>query len=441
MPIGSTKWTHKSVKSLGANPIETVVKRARSVTLEAMADGWSGPPFDPIDLATRLGIAVEPRDDIADARTIAGSGGMLRIEFNPNRPHARVRYSIAHEIAHTFFPDCADTVRNRTEKTAMEGDDWQLEMLCNIAAAELVMPIGSFPDLRDKAPSIDELMLLRSQYEVSIEALVLRYIRLTRFPCALFAASRVETGAYADRYRLDYAVASQSWNRSVPVGKHLPDGTLVADCTAIGFTAKGTETFPDGDRFRIECVGASPYPGNLYPRVLGLLCDPDERGSTHHSIHYVNGDALKPRGSGPHIIAHVVNDKSLTWGGGFAKKAAIKLPEAQVDFRRWGHKPGNQRLGMVHLFGTTEHLQIASMVAQQGFGRSDTPRIRYPALQQCLGVVCAAAQAARASVHMPRIGCGQAGGKWEVVGELVERELVSKGVSVTVYDLPNRSAK
>jgi hypothetical protein len=38
---------------------------------------------------------------------------------------------------------------------------------------------------------------------------------------------------------------------------------------------------------------------------------------------------------------------------------------------------------------------------------------------------------------MPRIGCGLAGGKWEVVGKIVEEELLRSGVPVTVYDLPS----
>ncbi len=106
------RWTNKSVAQLAGatNPIDVVVNRARQVTLDAMADGWSGPPFDPVELALRMGIAVEPREDIPDARTVPAPGNSLKIEFNPNRPRGRVRYSIAHEIAHTFFPDCAEQV-------------------------------------------------------------------------------------------------------------------------------------------------------------------------------------------------------------------------------------------------------------------------------------------------------------------------------------------
>ncbi|MFE3494555.1 hypothetical protein [Streptomyces sp. NPDC059175] len=39
-----------------------------------------------------------------------------------------------------------------------------------------------------------------------------------------------------------------------------------------------------------------------------------------------------------------------------------------------------------------------------------------------------------ASVHMPRIGCGLAGGRWSRVEPLVVERLVARGVAVTVYD-------
>jgi hypothetical protein len=41
---------------------------------------------------------------------------------------------------------------------------------------------------------------------------------------------------------------------------------------------------------------------------------------------------------------------------------------------------------------------------------------------------------------MPRIGCGEAGGSWNIVGELVETNLVARGISVTVYDQPGKDA-
>jgi O-acetyl-ADP-ribose deacetylase (regulator of RNase III) len=79
---------------------------------------------------------------------------------------------------------------------------------------------------------------------------------------------------------------------------------------------------------------------------------------------------------------------------------------------------------------------VASLVGQEGFGPSSTPRIRYAALEQAFSAIAKYAQAHKASVQMPRIGAGQSGGSWDTVEEIVGDTLISKGVRVTVYDLP-----
>ena len=61
------------------------------------------------------------------------------------------------------------------------------------------------------------------------------------------------------------------------------------------------------------------------------------------------------------------------------------------------------------------------------------------ALEQGLGGVARHAIELGASVHMPRIGCGLAGGKWERVEPIVRRTLIDGGIAVTVYDFDSAS--
>ena len=44
------------------------------------------------------------------------------------------------------------------------------------------------------------------------------------------------------------------------------------------------------------------------------------------------------------------------------------------------------------------------------------------------------ALANEASVHMPRIGCGLAGGTWDRIEPLIQTHLADRGIAVTVYD-------
>lgn len=446
-------WRNSSVRFFAGrnDPISAMLAHARAVVLTAVDNGWVGPPFDPIQLAEILKIEVTPCDDIGDARTVAAHEDRFRIEFNPNRSQARVRFSIAHEIAHTFFEDCASEIRNRSKRRNIIGDEWELEMLCNIGAAELLMPIGSFLALEEEELSIDKLLRLREQYHVSTEALLMRVAKLAERPCAMFVCSRSTSPRDDESYNLNYTVQSRAWDRQIPSRLVVPPDSVIGECIAIGYTAKGSESWPRiTGRLRVECVGIPPYPGHRYPRVTGIVRPTKRDAGGGRSIAYLKGDATEPRGSGDRLVAHIVNDRTPNWGGkGFAAAVRRKWPQVQDEFRAWARARANHfRLGesvlieldlsqMIH-DGIEHDISVFNMVCQHGYGPASNPRIRYEALQRCLRDLSDVAGHRNASVHMPRIGCGQAGGNWDIVKELIEDLLCRNGVEVTVYDLPGQ---
>ena len=424
-----------------SDPVQAITRRAREVALDAMDKGWTGPPFDPVQLADYLGIAISPRHDVRDARTLPGRTGSLHVEFNPNRPSARVRYSIAHEIAHTLFPDCRDRIRQRSLHNELQGDEWQLEAICNVGAAELLMPLGSLKSAKDSGLTIEELLALRRRFEVSMEALLIRIVRLTDVPVAMFCASRIETGQHPHCFSLSYTIGSKGWPRINFNDNALPAKTVLLECTAIGYTAAATESW-GRTRVHVEAVGIPPYPGSRFPRVVGVLkpthkIASDQSGVT--SLKFVRGSALEPRGTGLRIVAHIVNDKTPNWGGGgFAYSLKRRWPAAQDDFRRM--TTNNRRflaLGNARICSVAGGVLVASVVAQKGYGESVRPRIRYTALRRGLETVAEAAARDGATVHMPRVGTGQGGGSWPVIEDIVQEVFGEKGVSVTVYDLPD----
>jgi O-acetyl-ADP-ribose deacetylase (regulator of RNase III) len=316
-----------------------------------------------------------------------------------------------------------------------------LEALCNIAAAEFLMPTGSFLELKGQSLNIDELLRRRAQYEVSTEALLIRTVRTASDPVAIFCSSRLESGSRSGRYRLDYTLASTSSSMNLPRGFTLPDRTLAAECIAIGYTAKRHETWA-GKRLWIECVGIPPYPGAGWPRVAGIVKEPNLKKAYHPpSITYLRGDALEPRGDAPMILAHIVNNTTPNWGGGFARAVRFRIPQVQEDFKRWAelHR-ARFRLGESKLSQVRPVFHVLNMIAQEGYGSSSSPRLRYAALQSCLIQLGHTAASTGASVQMPRIGTGQGGGSWEIIEELIRQEVCGRGVPVTVYDLPPSSA-
>jgi O-acetyl-ADP-ribose deacetylase (regulator of RNase III) len=96
-------------------------------------------------------------------------------------------------------------------------------------------------------------------------------------------------------------------------------------------------------------------------------------------------------------------------------------------------------LGQVQFVQVEPDLWVANLIGQRGLRRQGgTPPVRYDAIRAGLTRVADFAREAAASVHMPRIGCGLAGGDWTEVSRIIEKTLLSVGVPVTVYDLPPR---
>ena len=435
--IGVGFWTNPSVLALshGRDPLEAITTDARNLVFRALESGWHGPPFDPFVLAELLGIETVPTAEVLDARTVPFAGNRYRIEFNPDRPRRRIRYSVFHEIAHTIFPDCGHVIRNRGVHTGGRSDDWQLEMLCNIAAAEFLLPTGALGESRNLRPSIDLVLELRWKYEASGEAALLRISRLTTEPSLAFSCHR---DRMSGRYVVEYGMPTGSSPLTLRPGSVLPLRTAAAECTAIGYTAKQTETWPRFGEVRIECVGVSPLPREIYPRVVGFVRQVGARPSGEVPITYIRGDATYTRGTDHRLLVHIVNDGAFTWGGGgIAASIKRKWPSAQKSFTAEVTSDRTKlRLGNVLTSDLEPGLTLISAIAQHGYGESRRARIRYGALRDCLFRILDIANKLKASVHMPRIGTGQAGGSWPVVEEIIHETLTKTGIKVVVYDLP-----
>jgi O-acetyl-ADP-ribose deacetylase (regulator of RNase III) len=154
-------------------------------------------------------------------------------------------------------------------------------------------------------------------------------------------------------------------------------------------------------------------------------------------LRIVRGDATAPQASGPKIIAHVCNNRG-GWGKGFVLALSKRWPEPERDYRAWhrGRSGNDFALGAVRLIRVRPDVHVANMVAQHGVRPgSGGPPIRYEALAACLRLLADRALELGATVHMPRIGCGLAGGRWGRVQPLVEEHLLARGVRVTVYDV------
>lgn len=116
-----------------------------------------------------------------------------------------------------------------------------------------------------------------------------------------------------------------------------------------------------------------------------------------------------------------------------ALSARWELPEK--GYRKLASRP--LILGQVQFVPVDQDLWVANMIAQNGLRSKTNPiPLKLPPLQEALSKVTLRAVSWGASVHMPRIGTGFAGGKWKDILPLIEGTLCTAGVRVVVYDLP-----
>jgi O-acetyl-ADP-ribose deacetylase (regulator of RNase III) len=157
------------------------------------------------------------------------------------------------------------------------------------------------------------------------------------------------------------------------------------------------------------------------------------------AIHYLTGDATSPTGAGPKIIVHICNDVGA-WGAGFVLALSNRWPTPEAQFRSWARRQQGQppyELGAVQFVAVTADVTVSNLVGQRDMRViSGIPPIRYDAVRIGLTKIATHAIATNASIHMPRIGCGLAGGNWQRIEPIIADTLIASGMDVYVYDLP-----
>jgi len=154
-------------------------------------------------------------------------------------------------------------------------------------------------------------------------------------------------------------------------------------------------------------------------------------------ITYIQGDATCPQTSGVKIIAHICNDLG-GWGKGFVLAISKRWSEPEAEYRKWHRNRAKNDfgLGALQIIQVEKYIHIANMVGQHGMrtGGNGRPPIRYSAVEECLKKLGVQAKELYASIHMPRIGTGLAGGKWESIEPLIQEILCDEDIPVYVYD-------
>lgn len=156
-------------------------------------------------------------------------------------------------------------------------------------------------------------------------------------------------------------------------------------------------------------------------------------------IQYKIGDATAPTSDGNKIIAPICNNIG-GWGKGCVVAISKRWPQPEAAYRTWhqNRETNDFTLGAVQLVQVKPDIWVANMIGQHNITRNGVvpedgkPPIRYEAVETALGKVATEANTLRASVHMPRIGCGLAGGTWDKIEPIIYRTLCAAGAPCPV---------
>jgi uncharacterized protein DUF955 len=180
-----------------------VLEKAQSLLSQfAKAKGSLGPPVELRDLARFCSVlSIEHRPMVPEGVLSTVPGG-FKVYLQSNFTHKagmerRTRFTLAHELAHTFFYNTAGQIP-QIIKGSPKGR--KLEYLCHVAANEMLVPSSLLKrevEARGEVASADSIIDLATLFEVSTEVMMRKLQKLGLFADDRFAAIlvHVENGS------------------------------------------------------------------------------------------------------------------------------------------------------------------------------------------------------------------------------------------------------
>lgn len=163
-----------------------------------------------------------------------------------------------------------------------------------------------------------------------------------------------------------------------------------------------------------------------------------------YNVEYITGDVTNPIDAPEFetkIIAHCCNNLGVM-GAGVAAAISGKWPNVRDEYLLWFDLAERWQMpiegGMVQFIKVEKNIFVANIIGQNGVKAPNNPMpIRYLWIERGMDRVYNFAREMNASVHLPRIGCGLAAGRWDMVEKFckfVENPPFS--FPIFVYDLP-----
>ena len=151
--------------------------------------GHKEPPFPATELAKLNGIKTIEKADLGEtAAILIKDPDGYTIKVNRRNSPVRQNFSCAHEIGHTFLHELELNHPLHTDqdefRTGKQTKGSYRERLCDIAAAELLMPEDIFRKyLVNSGISVSSIEKLANTFMVSAQAIAIRIAKVSPKPC------------------------------------------------------------------------------------------------------------------------------------------------------------------------------------------------------------------------------------------------------------------
>lgn len=284
----SREWRDPLVRKLvqkhrGRDPESIVATIAESMLAEAGQDAF---PIDVEGIASLLGIKRRIGEYSFAGRIYAEPNGQLVMDLSGNDSAPRRRFTCGHEITHTVFPGFTREARYRVDTSVgnHSPERSEEEYLCDLGAAELLLPTALVRAHYNISRGLGEIEELSDAAEASLEASANRLVDASDEPVGLIVfevghkpADRAALRKGEDvpkRLRVRYAKCNRI-SAYIPRFKSADEDSPYANALATIEAVKGEGHLPGQRRARPFAIEAKRYDrrgkDGITERVLAIV--------------------------------------------------------------------------------------------------------------------------------------------------------------------------
>jgi Zn-dependent peptidase ImmA (M78 family) len=166
----SKTWRSRAARCLteaAGNP-KTMASAITSIVSDLL-DQVPCPPTDLSAIERKVGVYSCVAEDIAGSGELRRDESGLRIVYSCHLPKPRRRFTIAHELAHAYF---------ETRWPGLPGPSKEVEQLCDMMAAEILMPSAHVLELIKGGLRLEQVFETARAFDVSLSASAIRCANL-----------------------------------------------------------------------------------------------------------------------------------------------------------------------------------------------------------------------------------------------------------------------